>query len=708
MARKTAINPYVNTVRISEASAKQLKDYLLQCKTLGYQNWNIRERMRKIDLEYAREVDQTTENQKAKVALAYGNANKYRNITVPVVLPQVEAAVTYQASVFLTGVPLFGVVAPPNIMGPAKQLETIIDNNATKGGWVDELTMFFRDSEKYNFGITEVEWAREMMPGYDTDISSTNNAAKIAPVAWEGNVLNRWDPYNTFWDIRVGAAQVAKRGEFLGTSEMVSRVELKKLLISDPAILKHAIKPALESSTPAITVSGDTSILSFYIPQISQSATINPALLGEFNWMAWAGLEPTGNRINYKNIYMRTKLYARIIPSDFGISVPGENTPQIWKFIFINDDILVYAQPTSAIYDSFPVFMSQPNRDGLNYQTKSLAENGVDFQNVTSALTNSIIASRRRAISDRVLYDPSRVSEAQINSENPSAKIPVRPAAYGKPIGEAVYQFPYKDDQAQLMFSEIDIFTRMADKINGQNPARQGQFVKGNKTRSEYDSTMANANGRDQLKAMIYECQVFTPMKECLKNNILEKQTPATLYSRELQAPVLIDPVSLRKASLMFKVSDGLIPSEKLMSGDELKDTLNVFGTSPALAAGYNMAPMFSYLMKTRGVDLAPFEKSPQQLQYEQAMGAWQNAISQAMETLKISLKAVDPAQISNLISQFQQGMPAQPKPQDFGFDPSQAPISVNTDPSATVLSQTQQLLAPPTQQKAPANGQVN
>jgi hypothetical protein len=99
---------------------------------------------------------------------------------------------------------------------------------------------------------------------------------------------------------------------------------------------------------------------------------------------------------------MRTKLYARIIPSDFKLEVPAKNSPQIWKFVFINDDVLIYAQPVSLIQDTFPVFMSEPKRDGLAYQTKSSAMESVDFQNVTSAMMNSVIHARRRAISDRV------------------------------------------------------------------------------------------------------------------------------------------------------------------------------------------------------------------------------------------------------------------------------------------------------------------
>jgi hypothetical protein len=272
--------------------------------------------------------------------------------------------------------------------------------------------------------------------------------------------------------------------------------------------------------------------------------------------------------------------------------------------VFINDQILVYAQPVSLIQDNFPVFLTEPKRDGLGYQTKSSAQEGIDFQNVSSAMMNSIIHARRRAISDRVLYDPSKVSEAQINNENPSAKIPVRPSAYGKNVSEAVYAFPFRDDQSQLMLSEIEMLGRMGDKALGLNPARQGQFVKGNKTLSEYEGVMNNSNGREQLKALTYECQLFTPMKETLKNNILEKQTPATMWSRELQTTVKVDPVEMRKASIQFKMSDGLVPAEKIISGDMLGKALNVMQTNQGLSQQYNIASVFTFLMKTQNVDL--------------------------------------------------------------------------------------------------------
>ena len=95
---------------------------------------------------------------RAKLANKYGDATKFQNVTVPTVMPQVESAVTYQASVFLASTPLFGVVAPPENMEPALQMETVIEDQAIRGGWVNEFMLAFRDAFKYNAYFVEVDW----------------------------------------------------------------------------------------------------------------------------------------------------------------------------------------------------------------------------------------------------------------------------------------------------------------------------------------------------------------------------------------------------------------------------------------------------------------------------------------------------------------------------------------------------------------------
>lgn len=634
---------------ISRVAQEGLLQFQKQCYTMLNTQWNVREQMRQIDLAYMREKDQTEIHQKSKLANRYGDSNKFQNITIPVVLPTIEAAVVYQSSVFLQGNPIFGVVSNPDFQDAAMQMEALMEDHSIKGGWIRHLQMFFRDGFKYNLSAIEVTWAEKVTASLETDSSFANGKeGKPKEVVWAGNVIKRLDPYNIIFDSRVPITEVSEKGEFAGYTELMSRVALKSYIATLPNKMVDNIKEAFESALGGNGASS-ASNASYYIPVINNDSMVNMNIRSGTDWMAWAGQAQASSTIQYKNIYELTTLYARIIPSDFGMRVPAPNTPQIWKLIYVNHAVLIYAERQTNAHGRLPILFGQPLEDGLSYQTKSLATNVQPIQDVASAMMNSVIAARRRSISDRGLYDPSRVGEAQINSDNPSAKIPVRPAAYGKPLSEAYYPIPFRDDQSSTIMQEMGSVIKLSELISGQNPARQGQFVKGNKTQTEFSDVMNNSNGRDQNVSLLYEAQVFTPMKEILKLNILQYQGPASVYYRDKATQVDVDPVALRKAIVDFKISDGLTPASKLINADAFQTALQVIGSSPQIGSGYNIAPMFSYLMKTQGALITDFEKSNEQVAYEQAQNQW-------MQMAQLSL------------SKGQAWNNPQPTPEQFGY----------------------------------------
>jgi hypothetical protein len=624
--------------------------------------------MRDIDLLYMRETDQTAEHQRAKVNNRLGDSTRYQNIVVPIVMPAVEAAVTYQASVFLTGTPIFGVVSNPSNMDAAMQMETVIDDQSTRGGWTREFLKFFRNGFKYNLCALEVNWARRVTAAFETDLSFSLTQARPKEVIWEGNTIRNMDMYNVIFDSRVAPCDMHTKGEFSGYTEVMSRIALKQFIQELPDKLVDNIIPAFESGLGFSGISETGSHASYYIPSLNPEALLEKNSRNTTNWLAWADLAGADQKIKYKDMYEVTTLYARILPSDFGLRVPAPNTPQVWKFIYVNHQVLLYAERQTNAHGMLPMLFSQPLEDGLEYQTKPLAQNVAPIQSITSAMWNSVIAARRRAISDRGIYDPSRITEAHINNPNPAAKIPVRPAAYGKPMQDAYYPIPFRDDQSGILMQETQTLVQMGNMITGQNQVRQGQFVKGNKTLHEFESVMSNANGRDQVTSILLEAQLFTPLKEILKLNILQYQGGVSLFNRTSEQEVTIDPVQLRKAVLEFKISDGLTPSDKLINADVLQTAMQVIGSTPSIAAGYNLAPMFSYFIKTQGGKITEFEKSPEQLAYEQAVGAWQ----QSMQMVAEGLKGMEPEQMQAAMKQ----MPPQPMPEQYGYKPAQQGIS--------------------------------
>lgn len=636
--------------RVPKQSQAAFQQLLTSAWNMSYLNWNIREQLRQKDLVYMREQDYTQEQWRARLANMYGDPNKLQNVTVPIVMPQVESAVVYQAGVFLTGNPIFGVVSTPQFADAAQQMEAIMEENSIRGAWPAELLMWIRDGLKYNLSALEVVWERKMVPSLETQISQSIKQAIPKQVNWEGNVLRRWDMYNTFWDTRVAPRDVPEKGEFVGRTEIVSRIALKQFIATLPDKMESNLKAAFESAWGGANTSYDKYYVPFVNPMALLSVTDPRATT---DWMAWAGLSPNNDsmRIQYSNMYQLNTLYARIIPADFGLEVPAKNTPQIWKFIFVNGQVLIYAERQTNAHNMLPVFFHQPLEDGLDYQTKSFQDNITPFQQLASTFMNSAVSARRRAISDRALYDPSRIDAKEINNPSASAKIPVRSAAYGKPLGEAVYPFPFRDDQSPMAMQEMQQMMQFANIASGQNQAQQGQFVKGNKTLFEFDNVMQNANGRNQNIAIGYEVRSYSKIKEVLKLNILQYQGNAQIYSVAQDKVVSIDPATLRKAVLTFKISDGLLPSDKIINGDTFNSLMQFGLQVPQIGQGYNVPDMFTYLMKMRGADLKPFQKPNVQVEYEKAQAQW-------MQLAQVAIEKGQPFNVP------------QPTPQQFGYNP--------------------------------------
>jgi hypothetical protein len=648
------------------------QEAILQYHRLAYaqlnMQWNLRAQFERIDREVQRENDRTTTQKDAKRANAYGEKDKLQDLTIPVLLPQLTAAVTYQASVFLTGEPLFGVVSTPDQEDAARQLESVISDSAKRGGWVREFLLALWDGFKYNQGAVEVSWEREISNRPVTAKTGSTLEGVPQEVLWEGNKIKRLDPYNTFFDSRVPITQHHVKGEFAGYTELYSRVQLAMFLEKLPMAInkEQAFRSGLGGAGGNIGAGG---LESFYIPAINPGALVKGNPRSSMDWMSWAGVD-SGASHPWHNMYEVTTMYARIIPSDFGLLVPNATSVQVWKFVIVNHQVVVYMQPMNNAHSYLPILFCQPLEDGLSYQTKSFADNLQPFQDITSGIMKSMIASRRRQVGDRGIYDPSRIDSAHINSPNPSAKIPVRPSAYGSDLRTAYFPIPYRDDQAGTNMQEIQMILGLANQVSSQNAAKQGQFVKGNKTLHEFESVMSNANGPSQVQAMLLEAQWFTPIKAILLSDTLQYQAAKQLVDPRSKQPVQINPVALREAILSFQVTDGLLPTDKLISADAWQAALQAIASSPQIGSQYNLGPMFSYMMKTQRADIAAFEKSPNQVAYEQAVQAWQQTVLEAVK------QGADPSKV-----------PPQPKPADYGYDPNQQVNSKAADPQSQQVS---------------------
>lgn len=638
---------------ISKESSERVIQYIKSRKTEFFSRYNIRERYEFIDRQYLRQLDKTIEQHKAKWANdTKGDPTKFQNIILPVIMPQIESAVTYQAEVFLSGTPIFGAVAKAGYENAALAMESVIYEHQVKGQWDKHLIRAIRDGFRYKLMAVECDWKVVKSAGAVKQEERTT--------VWQGNIIKRMDLYNTFYDTSVDPSDISPEGEFAGYTEIYSRVRLKKFLQSLP--MQQNATEAFESQTALIAGS------SYFIPELDEDyENIKPK---DQDWSAYFGYENPDAKIKYKSHYHVTTIYCRILPSDFKLKVPGHNTPQIWKFIVVNDCVLIYGEKLTNLHDSLPIIFGDPNDIGLGTQGKSLVENLMPFQALTSAFANSDIHARRRALSDRLVYDSSRINPAALRADTPH--IAAKPSATGSPLSAAVHQLPFEDSQFQYNAQSMQMYLGMASNVTGINPVRQGQFVKGNKTKREFETVMGNSTGRDRLMSKILESCFFSPLKEILKSNILQFQPSESVINLQTNEPIEVDVRTLKEASVKFKMSDGMTPNERLIDSDVLQMAFQTIAQAPVIGQGYNMTDMFSYLMKSGGADLRPFEKPKSQMAYDQAVSQWQQTMMQIAEQVSAALQKMDTIP-EGFIQQLQSILPPMPQPEQYGYKPGQS-----------------------------------
>ncbi|MNM79033.1 hypothetical protein D3C81_909540 [compost metagenome] len=113
-----------------------------------------------------------------------------------------------------------------------------------------------------------------------------------------------------------------------------------------------------------------------------------------------------------------------------------------------------------------------------------------------------------------------------------------------------------------------------------------------------------------------------------------------------------------------------------------------------------------------RGAKLQPFEKTSEQLAYEQAVASWQQVVAGAAAALAEAAKSTEPPmtpeQLQAAANQIATNNPM-PKPEDYNFDPAQPTLS-KTSPLTpnvpSILDQMQQTVGTATQNAQGAVGQ--
>lgn len=621
-----------SVLKITKESQASLMGFMQ--KVIEYHTSNKMELINKMDIidrAYARFKElEASVNTDGGVDIRVANTacdvfDSKDRVTPPIVVSQVDAYVAYLAEVFLSGSPLFPVVSTPGTRKLAEQLEVLMDDHAQIGGWAREFLMFFRDAVKYNYSAIEVEWdAIEEFTSLNEFMTGTGRRLQRNDKFF--NKVKRLNPRNVIRDPSVIPGNLAKDGDYVGYVERMSMTKLKRKLIKlQKQDRAFNIQAAMD--TGQIAALHDGTLAYQTDPQISGYVTAQ-GYQTKFgvDWDAWAeGKTQNGRKTpKYGAMYEVCTLYARIIPADHAIRAPQPNTPQIWRIIMVNNQVIVSAHRIISAYDWLPILIGQPVEDGFAEQTQSIAEGEIPFQNAAETLFNIRFSAARRAVSDRALYNSNYIKPDHVNSKAAAPKIPVNISPLDNTTLSSVYQqIPFDLRGTETTIQDAQTIVQFSKELHGINNPRMGQFQKGNKSVVEWNDTMGGSDARLRLPALTLEHQVFSPFKSICTLNIFQYGDNVALVSQKTGEVVKVDIPALRKAALSFRVADGYTPKSKMASTDMIAQGMQLIQQSPILqqAYGQNLPGMFEHLMSLGGVrGLEEYNpKWAQQAQQQQA-----------------------------------------------------------------------------------------
>lgn len=585
---------------------QQVLQYALNCAERFHEaSPNFRSMLEYRDRAYIRQLNVTAKQLEAVRRGMAGEPTMAQDLTVPIIMPQIESSVAYKAGVFLSNPGVFGVVAPPEYMDAALKFETTLQKQAEKFGWSRSLIRIFRNADKYNFGPAIVDWkrvpVRQIQEG-DITKAATRGTTEIKHGTYEGNHIKAVDPYNCFYDPLVLPGDMHQDGEFFGENELMTRIAFKRFVAGLDARKTTQLREAYESSYAGYVGQGTGSRpYDYYIPSINRYYSLDSlARAGATNWGKWSGLDKSGNNdINYQDKYMVTTLYCRACPSDFNSK---GNLPAVYKFHIVNWKFVIYAELIESAHDYLPCLVMTPQDDGLGVQTPSKLDNSIPYQDMASGMWNMTMESARRRVFDRLVYNAHHIDKKDIDPAAAVSRIPVRNAAMMNfDINRALYKIPYEDNNPTIGIQASQYISQMADEAAGQNRVSRGQFQKGNKTTTEFETTQDNSNARQQLEAVVVEQQFMVPCKEIVKANTMQNQAMETIYNRDKDKMVEVDPTELRKAILEFDLTDGVLPADKLMNPQVMQVFMQTAQALPTLTTEYDVLGMFLYWCKLKG-----------------------------------------------------------------------------------------------------------
>lgn len=533
------------------------------------------------------------------------------NVTIPVVGPQLSTLSAQLSKVFLRTDPPLRMFSAPAASEIAIKYNILYGQYSRKFQWRRNLLLCVRDAVSYNFCAAEVRWKARAVKTVTNEIDTLTGSTKTAKAFETGESIKHIHPYNVIWDGSVPLNEVVSRGAYAGYVESYTKIALAQFCMDEGIDVSFDLWEKISAAQ------NSNAGLAYYVPKINAVESNDSVELTHDE--IFDGKSTHKNTRTSTAEFNVTTLYIRAIPFDFGITEPNSTDISIIKLIIVGKNILLDYKILDNAHNLFPIIFGQTDESALELNSFTQAEELAPIQNTATKLYNTELASSRRLIADRALYDSNLITKDAVNNPSPTAKIAVKRSMHGSfRLSDAYFPIPYEDRALGVRLNFANSLLGFASQITSANQTMQGQFVKGNKTASEFGTTMAMAGDRLVQSAIFLDDQFFAPLRTILMSDTLQYQNNIQVFNKESGDFIDVDMSELRNAPLDFEIAAGLVPAEEIESLDALQVLIQTIMSREDLSQEFKTVDAICYIADLMGVKyLKRFQKSSEQMQAE-------------------------------------------------------------------------------------------
>ncbi len=525
----------------------------------------------------------------------------------------------YLCAVYAYKNPIIDVPTLPNAPHVTEAVKAKLQRDSNAGNWALEMIKIIQSAVFYNLSPAEVR------------LTSTKD-----------NSLRAIDPQNCFYDVSVSPDRVSMDGMYAGYTEVVTLTMLYRIMSAVPnEFVSRAAQQLLTNINALEQVAmlraetqgfvgayRDTTVSSQLAKALGMGLIEGAQASGggAVNWNAfYDNLDipkdsPASQRMKISaNTFELTTYYRRAMPAwlelppkTYSSYTGSAGQLPVFRILILNHTYLLACEPVKEQHGRIPMMFGSITADSSGSVALAYTESLGATQIYTDKLNAARIEAIRRALSDRGLYDSELVDGDAIKNRGAAAQIPVNGHALkdrDKSIRDAYLHLPFDASGVSALLGMLGESQNFAERISGNNAQMQGGRLPGNKTALEAQREASFGEGRFRVYSIIFQQTFMMPFKIILRSNMGESTSVLTYYDAAAGVKKALTPQEFKDNEFDFELSDGQLPSSKLLSPEAVGQLITAVIQVPELRQTKDLGIMMDLFAGALGVE--DFDRIP-------------------------------------------------------------------------------------------------